>query len=235
MQGTLFVGSMPIGNMDDVTIRMLKAFKNCDIIFSDTPTDYLNNILSEHNITKPIEILKSTNTQFADKDQVAYMMSLLYSGKNVLLVSSEGQIGIADPGNQFIQECIKKKIKYTILPGPNVFVNSYVASGYVEGDFFVSSSMNNPIDFLSNHKNKHHPLVILVWYKDIFEVLNYISNNYDNERYITLCVNMTLGDELFIYDKVKNILKNEKINLLNENSKISLVVSGNIEVDFRPD
>lgn len=77
MNGRLIVGSMPIGNMDDVTVRMLKAFKDCDIIFSDIPTDYLEKILNLNNLQKNIQKLKSTNSQFADLDQVEEMISLI--------------------------------------------------------------------------------------------------------------------------------------------------------------
>lgn len=232
--GQLIVGSMPIGNMDDVTVRMLKAFNDCDIILSDTPTEYLDALLKSNNISKPIEVLKSTDTKYADQQQVDFITSLIKDNKKVLLVASEGQIGIADPGNQFIQACIKNSLDYTILPGPNVAVSSYVASGFVEGDFIVCSSMNNPISFLSSYKDKNIPMVLLVWYKDISNVIKYLQENYDNERYITLCVNMTMNDEIFIYDKIKNISENNKIKSLNENSKISIVISGNIEIDFRP-
>lgn len=69
------------------------------------------------------------------------------------MVASEGQIGIADPGCQFIQACVKNNLNYTVLPGPSVFSNSYAASGYVEGDFLVCSSMNDPIPFLQKNKN----------------------------------------------------------------------------------
>jgi len=234
MSGKLVVGSMPIGNMDDVTVRMLKAFRDCDIIFSDVPTDYLEKILNLNNFKKEIEKLKSTNSQFADLDQVEYMISLIKNNKTVLLVSSEGQIGIADPGCQFIQACVKNNLNYTVLPGPSVFSNSYAASGYVEGDFLVCSSMNNPIPFLEQNKKLNLPMILLVWFKDMLDVLNFIKENYDNDRYITICVNMTMKDELFIYDTVKEILNNKKINNINESSKISLIISGKIEVDFRP-
>lgn len=77
-------------------------------------------------------------------------------------------------------------------------------------------------------------MILLVWYKDIFSVLNFIKKNYDNNRYITLCINMTMENELFIYDTIGEISNNEKIKQLNESSKISLIISGSIEVDFRP-
>jgi 16S rRNA (cytidine1402-2'-O)-methyltransferase len=233
MSGKLLVGSMPIGNMDDISVRMIDAFQNSTLILSDTPTDYLQNILNKYNIIKPIEILKSTNTQFADIDQVNKITQMIKDGETVLLISSEGQVGIADPGNQFIQSCIKNNLKYTVLPGPNCFINAYVLSGYIDGDFFVSSSMDDQIKYIKSFKDSNHPIILLVWYDEIFKILEFMKNNYNDEKYATLCVNMTLEDEFIIYDKANNIINNEKIKLLQKSSKIALIVSGKLEVDFR--
>lgn len=234
MSGKLIVGSMPIGNMDDISVRMIDAFKNSTLILSDTPTDYLENILNKYNINKPIEILKSTNTQFADIEQVNNITQLIQNGEIVLLISSEGQVGIADPGNQFIQSCIKNKLDYTVLPGANCFINAYVLSGYIDGDFFVSSSMDDQIKYVRSFKDSNHPIILLVWYDEIFKILEFMRDNYNDEKYATLCVNMTLKNEFIVYDKANNIINNEKIKLLNKSSKIALVISGKLEVDFRP-
>jgi 16S rRNA C1402 (ribose-2'-O) methylase RsmI len=59
---------MPIGNIDDLTIRMVDSFKNCDVIFSDNEPNRTHDILKKYKLDKPVVILNSTDSRFADKN-----------------------------------------------------------------------------------------------------------------------------------------------------------------------
>lgn len=218
--GQLIVGSMPIGNYDDITIRMVNAMRDCDIVFSDNLPTPIENLLELYNAKKEIVVLNSTNTQYADQNQVDQMVDLIINGKKVLLVASEGQVGIADPGNQFIQACISQNLPYTILPGPSAFMNAFVSSGITNGDFFISCNMENPKSVIDRFINQPTPLIILVWQNKLEEILLSINTN----KKITLACDMTMKSEMFLHGTAKEILSSIEYKQIKENTKIAFVL-----------
>jgi 16S rRNA (cytidine1402-2'-O)-methyltransferase len=223
MIGELLVGSMPIGNYDDITLRMIYAMHDCDIIYSDNLPDNIFKLLSVFNIKKDVVVLKSTNTMYADEQQIKDVIGLILSGKKVLLVAGEGNVGIADPGTQFIQACIEKQLPYTVLPGPSAFLTAFVASGIVNGDFFLSCNMNDPKSVIDRFINQNTPLIILIWQNKIKEILESILSN----KQITLACDMTMPTELIFHGTATEILKNPKFKLIKENTKIAFVLHDN--------
>lgn len=223
MSGKLIVGSMPIGNPDDITIRMLNAIHDCDIIYSDYLPDNIYNLLEIYQIKKEVVVLNSTNTTYADLKQVEEVVNLIIKGKKVLLVAGEGQVGIADPGNQFVQACIEQQLPYTVLPGPSAFMSAFVSSGIVNGDFFISCNMNDPKSVIDRFINQNIPLIILVWESKLDEILKGIST----DKKITLACDMTMSTELFLHGTAKEILSSPKYSRIKENTKIAFVLHDN--------
>lgn len=232
MSGKLIVGSMHIGHPQDMTYRMIDAIRECRIIYSDYMPDNLYALLDFHGIPrdeKDIRILKSTNTLFADEYQVNEVINLIKDGFSVLLVSGEGQISMSDPGPQFVQACIDNNLDYTIYPGASAFVSAFVASGITNGDFYMSCNMDYPEKTIEYFKDMDTPLVIPIWHYRFDEIIKLIDekfkfNNGFNKK-ITLCVNMTTNEELFITDYVDKIAKNDKLKHIKQYAKIMLVLS----------
>ena len=237
MSGKLIVGSMHIGSVEDTSKRMIDALTNSKIIYSDYMPDNLYDLLGFLKIdiqSKDIRILKSTNTMFADEYQVKECMDLIKNGMDVLLVAGEGQVGIADPGNQFIQACIEQDLKYTVYPGPNSQVSAFVASGITNGDFFISCNMEYPENTIEHFKDQDTALVIPIWQhriNDIFDLFDtqFKFTNGKNKK-VTLCCDMTTGEELFITDWVDQISKNKKVQEIRQYAKITLVLSDFIKI-----
>lgn len=227
MIGKLIVGSMPIGNTDDITIRMLNAIHDCDVIYSDYLPDNINNLLKSYQIEKEVVVLNSTNTMYADVSQVQDVVSLISRGKKVLLVAGEGQVGVADPGTQFVQACIEKSLPYTVLPGPSAFITAFVASGIVNGDFFISCNMSNPEQVLEKFRMSGTPVVVLVWQDKLTSILEYVRDCFSINKKITLACDMTMESEMFLTGTAKELLANPKFKLINQSTKIALVMHDN--------
>lgn len=232
MSGKLIVGSMHIGHPQDMTYRMVEAIRECRVIYSDYMPDNLYRLLDFHGISieeKDIRILKSTNTMFADEYQVNECVELIKQGFTVLLVSSEGQISMSDPGPQFVQACIENDLVYTVYPGASAFVSAFVASGLTNGDFYMSCNMEYPEKTIEYFKDQDTPLVIPIWHYRLDDVLKIIDEKFkfdsNKTKKVTLCVNMTTNEELFITDYVDKILHNEKLKHIQQYSKVMLVLS----------
>jgi len=232
MSGMLIVGSMHIGHLQDMSFRMIDAIRETKVIYTDYMPDNLYDVIEFYGMNRneyDIRILKSTNTMFADEYQLRECVEDLKMGRNVLLVAGEGQVGIADPGNQFIQECIKQNIKYTVYPGPNCHVSAFVASGLTNGDFVISSNMTYPEKTIEYFKDQDTPLVVPIWpnrLKDILELIDtkFKFNNGKNKK-VTVCVDMTSNEEMYITDWVDKIAHREELNNIREYAKIVLVIS----------
>ena len=232
MSGRLIVGSMHIGHYQDMSQRMIDALRDSQIIYTDYMPDNLYNVLEFYGLRadeRDIRILKSTNTLFADEYQINEVINFIKEGRTVLLVAGEGQIGMADPGVQFIQACIDNDLPYTVYPGPSAYTTAFVASGIVNSDFFVSANMEHPEKTIEYFKDQDNALVIPVWDYKLDTVLQTIDekfkfNNGKNKK-VTLCVDMTTNEELFITDWANKISKNEKLQKIRKHAKIMLVIS----------
>ena len=232
MSGKLIVGSMPIGHHQDLSQRMIDAFRDSQVIYSDYMPDNLYAVLDFYKIRpdeRDIRILKSTNTMFADEYQINEVINFIKEGRTVLLVAGEGQIGMADPGPQFIQACIENNLLYTVYPGPSAFATAFVASGISNGDFFTSCNMEYPEKTIEYFKDQDTPLVIPIWHYKLNDILKLLDEKFKftngKTKKVTLCINMTTNEEMFITEYVEDILNSEKLKHLKEYPKIMLVIS----------
>ena len=227
MSGKLIVGSMHLGNMDDLTIRMVNAFHDCDVIFSDNSPENAKKILFKYKLNKEIVVLNSTDSRFADADQVKLMCDYLESGKTVLLIATEGQIGIADPGFQFIQEAIRKKFDYTVLPGPSAFMNAYVHSAHILGKFMIQETIHYDIDnILRGYRDSIFPVVFHVWSHDVDEMAKSLNRHFKGSgKMITLCCNMTTENEFVIRDMAENLINNNSLEIFKNFHHVTAVLS----------
>lgn len=233
MSGKLIVGSMHLGNIDDISIRMVNAFHDCDIIFSDNSPNNAKNILNKYKLNKDIVVLNSTDSRFADNDQIKLMCDYIESGKTVLLLSTEGQVGIADPGFQFIQEAIKKKFDYTVLPGPSAFINAYVHSAHVLGRFMIQETIHYDIDnILRGYRDSEYSVVFHVWSHDIKQMAESLNRHFKNSnKMITLCCNMTTSDEFIIRDMAENLIYNKNLDIFDNFHHVTAVLSHSLNQD----
>jgi 16S rRNA C1402 (ribose-2'-O) methylase RsmI len=155
------------------------------------------------------------------------MVNYINDGKIVLLVASEGQIGIADPGFQFIQEAIKLKISYTVLPGPSAFMNAYVHSAHILGKFIVQETIHYDIDgIIKGYKDSESSVVFHVWARDVQQLAKSLHEHCIGQpRMITLCCDMTTPDEKIIRDMADNLINNESIKDFKDNNMITGILS----------
>jgi hypothetical protein len=242
MSGKLIVGSMPIGNIDDITIRMINAFKDCDIILSDNPSYMAEQILKKYNIEKEIVLLNSENSGYADENQIQLMESYIENNKSVLLISSEGQVAISDPGVQFIQRCITKKLNYEVLPGPSSSISAFVYSGLSSGRLFIHPTVEkDEVDpKFGLIRNMSHPVAVHIWSKDLPKALKYINHNFKwinddgltiANRVVSICCDISMPNNFMVMDWCDKIINNKDIIKIGEDTLITLIFSDVIHID----
>jgi 16S rRNA (cytidine1402-2'-O)-methyltransferase len=130
-KGKLFICATPIGNLDDVSFRLLETLRNADIIISED-TRTTRKLLTRFEIKKH-ELQSYHDNSSLHKSE--YIIENLKRGKKVAMVSESGTPLISDPGYKIVKRCIDEKIPITVIPGPNAAISALTASGLAVDKF----------------------------------------------------------------------------------------------------
>jgi 16S rRNA (cytidine1402-2'-O)-methyltransferase len=122
--GTLYLCATPIGNLEDITIRVLRILKEVDLIAAED-TRRTRKLLSHYDIHVPLTSFYRHNY----RKKGAYILNLLLKGQSVALVSDAGLPGIADPGEEMVLLAVAYEVPVVPVPGPNAALAALVASG----------------------------------------------------------------------------------------------------------
>jgi len=128
--GTLFVCATPIGNLGDITLRVLEKLKEVDFIAAED-TRHSRKLLDHYKIRKPLISYHQHN----ERQRASEIIARLKNGEKAALVSDAGMPGISDPGQILIRQCLQEDITVDVLPGPNAAITALVLSGMPTDSF----------------------------------------------------------------------------------------------------
>jgi 16S rRNA (cytidine1402-2'-O)-methyltransferase len=120
----LYVCATPIGNLDDVTRRVLDALRSVDLIAAED-TRRTRKLLARYDIHTPATSLFAHN----EAEKTGYVLGLLREGRDVALVTDAGLPGVSDPGLRLVAAAAAAGLPLTVLPGPSAPATAAVASG----------------------------------------------------------------------------------------------------------
>lgn len=121
----LYVVATPIGNLGDITLRALEVLKIADVIAAED-TRHSGILLKHYQINKPFVSYHEHNEAM----RTAQLVERIASGENIALITDAGMPGLSDPGARLIRECIKRKLPFTVIPGPSSVLTALVGSGF---------------------------------------------------------------------------------------------------------
>lgn len=122
----LAVCATPIGNLDDVTLRLLAELRAADVVLCED-TRHTRGLLERHGIEARLLSYHEHN----EAARTAELLPRLEAGERIALVSDAGMPGISDPGARIVQAALAAGIEVTVLPGPSAVETALVASGLV--------------------------------------------------------------------------------------------------------
>jgi len=131
MPGTLYVVSLPIGNLEDITLRAIKTLRQVDLIVAED-TRHTRTILSRYQIRTPFSL---SLYQGVENERVEPCLELLLGGKSLALVSDAGTPLINDPGFPLVRSATQAGIPVTPVPGACAAIAALVASGLATDRF----------------------------------------------------------------------------------------------------
>jgi 16S rRNA (cytidine1402-2'-O)-methyltransferase len=120
----LYICPTPIGNLEDVTLRVLSVLKRADLIACED-TRHSRILLDRHGISGKVVSFHEHN----EEQRLGVLLPLLREGKDVAVVSDAGMPGLSDPGFTLVRACAAEGLPVTVLPGPSAVPTSLVASG----------------------------------------------------------------------------------------------------------
>ena len=123
---SLSVCATPIGNLDDVTIRVLQELSAADVVLCED-TRRTRGLLARHGVSARLLSYHRHN----EARRTAELLPRLASGDRIALVSDAGLPGINDPGARLVSAALGEGIPVTVLPGPSAVETALVASGLV--------------------------------------------------------------------------------------------------------
>lgn len=204
MQGTLYLCATPIGNLEDITYRVLRTLKEVDLIAAEDTRNSMK-LLNHFEIKTPM-----TSYHEYNKIEKAYrLVEKMKEGKNIALITDAGTPGISDPGEDIVRICYEEGIPVTSLPGAAACITALTMSGQPTRRFafeaFLPRDKKERAAVLEELKDETRTIIIyeaphhLV--KTVTELLEALGN-----RKLTVCRELTKKHEEKIQTDFEELL-----------------------------
>lgn len=209
-QGMLYLCATPIGNLEDITYRVLRTLKEADLIAAEDTRNSIR-LLNHFEIKTPM-----TSYHEYNKIEKAYqLVEKMRSGQNIALITDAGTPGISDPGEEIVRICYEEGIEVTSLPGPAACVTALTMSGLATRRFafeaFLPKDKKERQAVLEELTSETRTIIIYEAPHHLVKTLAELSETLGKERRLTICreltkkyeekMQTTLGDSLDYYEK----------------------------------
>ena len=124
MSGTLYLCATPIGNLEDMTFRVIRILKEVDLIAAEDTRNSIK-LLNHFEIQTPMTSYHEYNKYEKGKK----LIEKLREGQNIALITDAGTPGISDPGEELVRMCYEEGIRVTSLPGAAACITALTLSG----------------------------------------------------------------------------------------------------------
>lgn len=204
MAGRLYLCATPIGNLEDITFRVLRALKEVDLIAAEDTRNSMK-LLNHFEIKTPM-----TSYHEYNKIEKAYqLLAKLQEGKNIALVTDAGTPGISDPGEELVRICLEEGIEVTSLPGPAACITALTMSGQATRRFafeaFLPRDKKERAFVLGELKNETRTIVLYEAPHHLVKTLEELYETLGN-RGISICRELTKRYEETVKTTLENAL-----------------------------
>lgn len=189
MSGTLYLCATPIGNLEDITFRVLRTLKEVDLIAAEDTRNTIK-LLNHFEIKTPM----TSYHEYNKVDKAAYLVNKLIEGTNIALVTDAGTPGISDPGEEIVRQAYEAGIRVTSLPGACACITALTLSGLSTRRFafeaFLPTDKKERKAILDSLVTETRTTII---YEAPHHLLSTLEELYNTigDRKITLCRELT--------------------------------------------
>ena len=193
MSGKLYLCATPIGNLEDITLRVLRTLKEVDLIAAEDTRNSIK-LLNHFEIKTPM-----TSYHEYNKIEKAYtLIEKMQNGMNIALITDAGTPGISDPGEELAAMCYEAGIEVTSLPGPAACITALTLSGLPTRRFafeaFLPMDKKERKEVLEELVNETRTIILYEAPHKLVRTLRDLRETLGNRR-MTLCRELTKRHE----------------------------------------
>ena len=207
--GTLYLCATPIGNLEDITYRVLRTLKEVDLIAAEDTRNSIR-LLNHFEIKTPM----TSYHEYNKIDKAYQLVAKMREGKNIALITDAGTPGISDPGEDIVRICYEEGIPVTSLPGAAACITALTMSGLPTRRFafeaFLPKDKKEHQGVLEELKTETRTIIIYEAPHHLVRTLQELSDTLGGDRRLTICreltkrheekLQMTLADSLSYYE-----------------------------------
>lgn len=189
MAGILYLCATPIGNLEDITYRVVRTLREVDLIAAEDTRNSIK-LLNHFDIKTPM-----TSYHEYNKIEKAYqLVDKLREGLNIALITDAGTPGISDPGEELVRICYEEGIEVTSLPGPAACITALTMSGLPTRRFafeaFLPREKRERADVLAGLVNETRTIILYEAPHHLVKTLEELYKTLGDRR-ITVCRELT--------------------------------------------
>ncbi len=205
MAGKLFLCATPIGNLGDMTPRVVETLQEADIIAAEDTRNSIK-LLNHFGINTPM----TSYHEYNKVDKAKTLIAQMQEGKNVALITDAGTPAISDPGEVLVQMCHASGIIVTSLPGPAACITALTLSGLSTRRFcfegFLPSDKKEKKVILEELKEESRTMILYEAPHHLKRTLEELYETIGNRR-ITLCRELTKKFETIMPTTLEEALR----------------------------
>lgn len=201
MAGILYLCATPIGNLQDMTPRVVETLKEVDLIAAEDTRNSIK-LLNHFEIKTPM----TSYHEYNKVEKALYLVEQLQMGKNIALITDAGTPAISDPGEILVRECHKANITVTSLPGACALITALTLSGLNTRRFcmegFLPTDKKEKKDILEELKSESRTMIL---YEAPHRLTKTLAELYEvlGDREIALCRELTKKFETVLKTTLK--------------------------------
>lgn len=189
MAGKLYLCATPIGNLEDITYRVVRTLKEVDLIGAEDTRNSIK-LLNHFDIKTPM----TSYHEFNKYDKAKQLVEEMLQGKNIALITDAGTPGISDPGEELVRQCFEAGVEVTSLPGAAACITALTMSGQKTRRFvfeaFLPKDKKEKAKVLENLEKETRTIIIYEAPHRLTKTLKELERVL-GDRPITICRELT--------------------------------------------
>ncbi len=204
-QGMLYLCATPIGNLKDITERVLETLQSVDVIAAEDTRNSIH-LLTHFGIKTPL----TSYHEYNKYDKAEVLIGRMRAGEDVALITDAGTPAISDPGEVLVQMCNDAGIRVTSLPGAAACITALTLSGLHTRRFcfegFLPSDKKELADVLEDLKKEYRTIIVYEAPHHLKKTLSLLADTL-GDRKITICRELTKKFETVMPTTFKEALE----------------------------
>ena len=188
--GELYLCATPIGNLEDITFRVIRTLKEVDLIAAEDTRNSIK-LLNHFEIKTPMTSYHEHNK--VEKAKV--LVDKMRAGTNIALITDAGTPGISDPGEELVRQCHEAGIQVTSLPGAAACITALTMSGQPTRRFvfeaFLPFDKKERADVLEELKNETRTIIIHEAPHHLAALIDELTGVLGGDRSVSICKELT--------------------------------------------